>query len=296
MAKQRRKKRRGCFPRLIIGCLILAALGMFYWYSNHSLQVEEAEFRSHRLPYGFDGFRAVQISDLHGAVFGEDNERLLEEVKAAEPEAIILTGDLVDQYPGIDGAYVEQTAASLSAVAPTYFVTGNHEWAAGDVRELKALLEENGVTVLSNEFVTLTRKDAEIVLAGIDDPNGYADQKTPEELAEEVYDAFGDPFWILLAHRNDRFAKQYSLLGADLTVSGHGHGGIIRLPFTDGLLSTQRRFFPTHTDGFYEDNGNTVFVSRGLGNSGISRRLFNRPELVVLTFRSDPHAVCVADG
>ncbi len=296
MAGKRRKKRRGCLPRLVIGCLLVLALVGFYRYSNESIQVEEAEFRSDRLPYGFDGFRAVLISDLHGAVFGEDNEALLEKVREAAPEAIFLTGDLVDKYRGIDWDYVEDTAAALSAVAPTYYVTGNHEWAAGSVRELKAVLEEHGVTVLSNEFVTLTRKDAEIVLAGIDDPNGYADQKTPEELAAEVYAAEGDPFWILLAHRNDRFEKQYSLLGADLTLSGHGHGGIIRLPFTDGLLSTNRSFFPTHTDGFYEDNGATVFVSRGLGNSGISRRLFNRPELAVLTFRSEPHSVCVADG
>lgn len=296
MAKRKQKKRRGCLPRLVIGVLLLIALFGFYRYSNESIEVEEAEFRSDRLPSGFDGFRVVQISDLHGAEFGEGNEDLLSKVRLAAPEAIFLTGDLVDKYRGVDWEYVTETAAELSAIAPTYYVTGNHEWAACDVRELKARLKENGVMVLSNEFVTLTRKDAEIVLAGIDDPNGYADQKTPEELAAELYAEYGDPFWLLLAHRNDRFEKQYSLLGADLTISGHGHGGIIRLPCTDGLLSTNRSFFPTHTDGFYEDNGATVFVSRGLGNSGISRRLFNRPELVVLTFRSDPHSVCVADG
>ena len=142
-----------------------------------------------------------------------------------------------------------------------------------------------GVTVLSNEFLTLERNGDSIVLAGIDDPNGHADQKTPEALAAELRAERGDPFWILLAHRNDRFAGQYSLLGADLTLSGHGHGGIVRLPFTDGLLSTDRTLFPSHTAGFYEDNGSTVFVSRGLGNSGPSLRLFNRPELAVLTLR-----------
>ena len=108
----------------------------------------------------------------------------------------------------------------------------------------------------------------------IDDPNGYADQKTPEELAAEVYATCGDPFWLLLAHRNDRFVSQYSLLGADLVLSGHGHGGVIRLPFTDGLLSTERTLFPSYTAGLYVENSSCLFVTRGLGNSGPSFRLF----------------------
>ena len=140
------------------------------------------------------------------------------------------------------------------------------------------------MTVLSNEFVPLTRNGDTIVLAGIDDPNGYADQETPQELAQEVYAACGDPFWLLLAHRNDRFAREYSLLGADLTISGHGHGGIWRFPFTDGVFGTQRNLFPTHTAGFYSDNGASVFVSRGLGNSPkIVPRILNRPQVAVIT-------------
>ena len=113
---------------------------------------------------------------------------------------------------------------------------------------------------------------------------GYADQETPYELAQEIYAACGAPFWLLLAHRNDRFAREYSLLGADLTISGHGHGGIWRFPFTDGVFGTQRNLFPTHTAGFYSDNGASVFVSRGLGNSPkIVPRILNRPQVAVIT-------------
>ncbi|MBR2927669.1 MAG: metallophosphoesterase [Oscillospiraceae bacterium] len=294
--KKKRKKRRGCLSRLLTLALVIAALAAFYNYSNHSIQVEKVDFTSRRLPALFDGYRIVQISDLHGAEFGEDNEKLLHEVKRAKPDCIVLTGDLVDQHRGADYGQIRQLATALSAIAPSYFVTGNHEWAVGSVPELKALLTECGVGVLSNEYVTLTKGNDSIVLAGIDDPNGYADQKTPEALAAEIAAAEGEPFWILLAHRNNRFREQYSLLGADLTISGHGHGGLIRLPFTDGLISTDRTLFPTHTDGFYEDNGATVFVSRGLGNSGITRRLFNRPQLAVLTLRYDVPSSCVADG
>lgn len=86
-------------------------------------------------------------------------------------------------------------------------------------------------------------------------------KKSPLRWPEEL----GDPFWILLAHRNNAFAEHYSLLGADLVVSGHGHGGLVRLPFTDGLVSTEHTFFPSYTAGLYEKNGSTLFVTRGLG-------------------------------
>ena len=273
---------------LLLGGLILD--------SRNRPVVTELELWFDNLPAEFDGYRIVALSDLHGAEFGEQNGKLLEEVRKAQPDAIVITGDLVDQFRSVDHAAIEHLMTELSATAPSYFVTGNHEWAAGSVPELKALLKDCGVTVLSNEYVEITVGDDSIILAGIDDPNGYADQKTPEELAAELYAAEGEPFWILLAHRNSRFQNQYSLLGADLTLSGHGHGGLIRLPFTDGLISVDRSLFPTHTAGFYEDNGATVFVSRGLGNSGMTRRLFNRPELAVLTLRYDVPSSCVADG
>ena len=198
-----------------------------------------------------------------------------------------MTGDLVDRKTENPTIYAGEVGAALSAIAPTYYVTGNHEWGHGTkvVEEIKRTLRESGVTVLSNEFVPLTRNGDSIVLAGIDDPNGYADQETPYELAQEVYAACGDPFWILLAHRNNRFARQYSLLGADLVCSGHAHGGIVRLPGTDGLFSHDLDLFPSYTAGLYEENGSVLFVTRGLGNSGPSFRVFNRPEIAVLTLR-----------
>lgn len=155
------------------------------------------------------------------------------------------------------------------------------------MNELKKALSDHGVTVLSNQFLPLERNGDTLLLAGIDDPNGHADQKTPEELALDLYAAEQAPFWLLLAHRNDRFESQYSRLGADLVLSGHGHGGIIRLPFTDGLLSTDRTFFPSFTAGEYTVGDAKLFVTRGLGNPGFSFRLFNRPEVAVVTFHKE---------
>ncbi len=280
MAKRSRKHP---FRRLAVLAALAAALVLFARWENTSLEVDRFDPAFSDLPAGFDGCRIVVLSDLHGAEFGEDNADLFETVSDQAPEYIFYLGDLEDKYRGPEPGFAETVAAGLSAIAPTYYVTGNHEWAIGDVPELKERLAAQGVTVLSNSFVTLERNGDTVVLAGIDDPNGYADQKTPETMAAEVYAACGDPFWMLLAHRNDRFEAQYSLLGADLVLSGHGHGGIIRLPFTDGLLSTDRTLFPSYTAGLYEANGSALFVTRGLGNSGPSFRLFNRPEVAVVT-------------
>ena len=278
--RHRRRRRLPLLPLLLLAAAVFALL--FFRWSNHSLQVETFTYTSPRLPDGFHGFTIVQLSDLHGAQFGEDNADLIAAVEHARPDIIVLTGDLQDRIRQTPRSYVTDLCARLQAIAPTYYVTGNHEWALGDVRRLKADVAATGVTVLSNQFVTLERAGDTIVLAGIDDPNGFADQKPPEALAEELRAACGDPFWLLLAHRNNYFERQYSLLGADLVISGHAHGGLIRLPFTDGLVGVERNLFPSYTAGFYQANDADLFVSRGLGNSGRSFRLFNRPEVAVL--------------
>ena len=287
MASHTHPKSRRPWRRLAVLAAILAAAVLFFRWSNGSLQVERFAFADGDLPAGFDGAVIVQLSDLHCAEFGENNGDLLSAVAAAEPDYIFLTGDLVDQKKPVPEGYVETLARGLAVIAPTYFVTGNHEWARGGVPELKNTLADCGVLVLSNQFVPLERGGDVILLAGVDDPNGYADQKTPEELAAEVAGAGEDPYWLLLAHRNTLFADVYSRLGADLTLCGHGHGGLVRLPFTDGLFSTDRTLFPTYTAGFYEGNGAEVFVSRGLGNSGRTFRLFNRPQVAVLTLQKE---------
>jgi len=285
MKNQKRPRRRR--RRMLKFTLFCAVCAAFVYWSNHALQIERFTFSSPRLPAGFQGCTIVQLSDLHGAEFGENNEELLRQVRNAHPDYIFLTGDIQDRYRMTPRSYSVSLGRALAEIAPTFFVTGNHEWAMPDIRGLKQELRNAGVTVLTNEFVPLERNGDTILLAGIDDPNGFAGQKSPEALAGEIHDADPNAFWMLLAHRNNYFEKEYSLLGADLVISGHGHGGLIRLPFTDGLVSVERTLFPSYTAGFYEANGGKVFVSRGLGNSGRSFRLFNRPEFVILTLEKE---------
>lgn len=277
--------------RWVAALLILLAVGWcFLQWQLWGIQVTVTQVGVHGLPDGFEGLRIVQISDLHGHEYGQDSEALLALVAQQVPEFIVVTGDLIDQESHL--AMVPALARGLAAIAPTYYVTGNHEWAVGGVPRLKGILTECGVTVLSNQYVTLERNGDSLVLAGVDDPNGYADQKTPEELYGEIQREAGDLCTILLAHRNDRF-DQYAAAGYDLVISGHAHGGIVRLPFTDGLLGTDRKLFPTWTAGVYTLGDSTLFVSRGLGNNTVpihGFRLFNRPDLAVLELTGEERA------
>lgn len=277
--------------RWVAALLILLAVGWcFLQWQLWGIQVTVTQVGVHGLPDGFEGLRIVQISDLHGHEYGKDSEALLALVAQQAPEFIVVTGDLIDQESHL--AMVPALARGLAAIAPTYYVTGNHEWAVGGVPRLKGILTECGVTVLSNQYVTLERNGDSLVLAGVDDPNGYADQKTPEELYGEIQREAGDLCTILLAHRNDRFG-QYAAAGYDLVISGHAHGGIVRLPFTDGLLGTDRKLFPTWTAGVYTLGDSTLFVSRGLGNNTVpihGFRLFNRPDLAVLELTGEERA------
>ena len=278
-------RRGGCLRRLITAALLIGFCVLFFRWSNHSLQLTRWEAAFPDLPDGFDGCRIAVLSDLHGAEFGADGYDLYRLTARQHPDYIFFLGDLEDSVRGPVDGYAERVADALTVIAPTYYITGNHEWAIGGVPELKRRLTAHGVRALSNEFVPLERGGDTLILAGIDDPNGYADQKSPEGVAADLYAAYGNPFWILLAHRNNLFPTRYCNLGAELVLSGHGHGGLIRLPFTDGLISTDRKFFPSWTAGFYEKNGSRLFVTRGLGNSGKTFRLFNRPEVAILTLR-----------
>ena len=275
----------------VLPLLLAALVALWLWWGNNTLSVEEYTFSSQQLPRGWDGARIAHLSDLHGKAFGRDSKRLLHAVAEAQPELIVITGDVADAQSGTDT--LPPLLKGLCAIAPVYYVSGNHEWAAGMIGQLRELFDESGVIYLRNDYVALSRGGDKLLLAGIEDPNGYADQKTPQEVADALHAEAGDAFWLLLAHRNNHFPGEYCRLGADLTLCGHGHGGIWRLPFTDGLISTTMEWFPSWTDGFYTCNcggceGSRVFVSRGLGNSPRIPRLFNRPEVAVITLKISP--------
>lgn len=273
---RRRRRRHGCLTRLVTTVVVLAVLVGFFWWQQNGLSSETISVPS--APDGFAGYRIAVISDLHGKEFGEGNEKLLDYVRDLEPDCIAVVGDLLHEEEQL--AMVPAVARGLAAVAPTYYVTGNHEWAAGVAPELEELLTSYGVHVLSNEYVMLEQGGDRIALLGAEDANGYADQA---DLAQEVRAREGEVYTILLSHRNNHY-EQYAAAGIDLTLAGHAHGGLIRLPGTDGLIGPKRELWPAYTAGLYDLDYGQMVVSRGLGNQFPCFRLFNRPDvpLVVL--------------
>ncbi len=269
------KKKRPVLRLVLILALLLAALAAD---SRWRLVTQEYAVSSENLPAAFDGFRILQISDLHGDIFGRDNRRLLSAVKDARPDIIVITGDLIDAPNDLEA--VGALLPRLAETAPCYYVTGNHEWACGALPELRALLAEAGVRVLDNDWCVLERGGAQILLAGVEDPNGWADSVQPPEFVAGVRASFPEAYLILLAHRND-WPEKYPSLPVDLIFSGHAHGGIVRLPGIGGLMGTDRLLFPHNTEGAIRQGSYTMLVSRGLGNVPGTFRLLNNPQLLV---------------
>ena len=281
--KGKKHRGRGCLTALIILALIAAAAAFLIKDSRDDLEISRYEVKSQKLPESFDGFKIVQLSDLHGAEFGEDGMGLVEKVEELEPDIIALTGDFVTDEG--DLAAVEKLAARLTELCPVYFVSGNHEFGSGLAVKVRNILERAGVKYLSNEYLTISRGEDEILLGGVEDPLAYADMLSPDELAQKMNDAAPDAFKILLGHRN-YWMTEYPELPVDLIFCGHAHGGLIRIPGVGGLIGTDRRLFPDFDAGEYNNGRYTLIVSRGLGNSVPIPRVYNRPEIVCVELSS----------
>lgn len=259
---------------LAAAALVAAAAAI---YCNFSLDCEDWIVRSPRIPAAFDGLRITLLTDVHGDVFGPEQQTLLAAVRRSEPDLVCISGDLADEATEL--ADLEPLLKGLCAISPTYYVTGNHEWRRTDTETMLRQFAGWGVTVLRNDYVVLGDG---LVLAGAEDPNGYAGMEQPDQLVDRIRrEVGGDPYLVMLYHRNNAL-DLWAGLDADLVLSGHGHGGVIRLPFVGGLLGVDRRLFPDNAEGLYQKGRTTLAVSRGLG--GI--RLWNRPHLPTIVLKS----------
>ncbi len=254
--------------------ILAVAFAAFTYWQNTSFTLTSYEYCNARVPDSMDGFRIVQVSDLHNQTYGPGNSHLLKAIQDCKPDAIMITGDLIDSsFTNTEVAIAFVTAAVR--IAPVYYCTGNHEHRLSE-QELQDFLSElsrAGCTVLRDEAVSLGAAR----LIGLRDPSAKG-----SKLQELMANMDRNQFTILLAHKPHYF-KNYT--DADLILSGHAHGGQARLPWIGGIVAPGQGFFPEYTDGFYTMENATMLVSRGLGNSHRFPRFFNRPELVILTLR-----------
>jgi hypothetical protein len=269
--------------------LLICFVPLFLYANNHWLQTTSYEIVSERIPAPFDGLTIVQLSDLHDAAFGEKQMKLAEKVKKADPDVIFITGDLIDSNR-YDLENSLDLVKQLVLMADVFYVTGNHEVAANRLEEIQEALRALGVHVLANEARTLARNGERLVIAGVEDPlmkGQYAPEEVVKASLEETFSNItGSPYTILLSHRPEVF-DVYAEKEMDLVFTGHAHGGQVRIPFIGGLIAPGQGWFPKYTAGMHERGMTTMVVNRGLGNSMIPFRIFNRPEMIVVTLKSN---------
>lgn len=279
------KRKRKRWIVLAALCALLACLIPYLLWANTVLTVSHVELDL--LP-GEGSFTIAQVSDLHNAEFGGGNGELLTILEEAEPDLIAITGDLIDSRrtdPAPALAFLEGAVE----LAPVCYVTGNHEFRAYDAYQgLKSQMEELGVIVLENESMVLEEVPLRVI--GLDDPSfGVRSDPsaTPEQILQGALTALApqageeDLRTVLLAHRPE-YVELYAQYGADLVLSGHAHGGQVRLPGVGGLYAPGQGFLPEYTSGLYQIGETSLVVSRGLGNSLFPLRVNNRPEVVLV--------------
>ena len=277
MKKRWKKTAAAVFMIIALVCLT----GVFLIRdSAENLELTHYTAENAGLPESLAGLKIVQLSDFHGAELVDDIVTL---VKAEKPDIIALTGDFITD--GGDLPAVRELAQRLTDICDVYFVSGNHDFASGKIDELSDILKACGVKYLRNEYVVLERRGERIVLAGVEDPNSWADLEPPEEFIGRLRAEFPDDYVVLLGHRN-YWMEKYPELPVQLILCGHAHGGIVRIPGIGGLLGTDRTLFPDYEAGKYDNGRYTMIVSRGIGNSVALPRFFNRPEIVGVVLKN----------
>lgn len=234
----------------------------------------------------------VLLSDLHNKSFGKQNERLLKKIDELAPEAILTAGDMLTSAEGEEYRVAVGLMERLGAKYPVYYGMGNHEHRMGLNRERYGNIYETymeslhnaGIEPLINENVDLVSSNINICGLQMDRCYYKHFSKYPMQgnyLRDTLGPSKKDKFQILIAHNPDYF-EEYAEWGADLVVSGHVHGGLMRLPVLGGVVSPKLTFFPKYDGGRYEKGESVMILSRGLGTHTLPIRIFNPGELIVI--------------
>ena len=289
---------------LVLGILAGAGWAWIKW-SNHRFEETFYTIYSYKVE---TPVRAVLLSDLHQCLFGADNEELVSRIRELGPDIILIAGDVINKSE-TDIEYALSLCSRLAEIAPVYYGLGNHENEViygSDLnreylearqeelgeeqedftpliqnRELLQGLDQAGVCVVQNRSVLAEIKGSLIRIGGIS-TNVSSFWPYSEQFVHEFIQAEDEVFKILISHRPEPAAEYILGEPVDLVVSGHNHGGIIRIPGKGGVFSADGGFFPQYTEGMTKQGEMTMIVGRGLGGHGMLPRIFNPPELVII--------------
>ena len=280
--------------RWLLALFVLAAgaLGAWGWnaYANSHVRLTEYEFSHRDVPGQFDGYKLLLVSDLHEAPFGE---QILEIIRRESPDVVLFCGDLV-QLPGYGFEQAKAIAQGVGDSVPMYAVSGNHESQNREYEHIVGCLWDEGIHWLENDSVWLEKNGQRIYLIGLKDcgqhdPGGEGALEEIRWTVGEHHPGDDSLFILLLNHR----ANLYPYLkdtGVDLILSGHMHGGLLRLPFVRGVFGREggeTALFPQYTYGFYDEGEAAMIVSGGCDKNPEKVRVFNQPEVVLVTLKRE---------
>ena len=275
----------------VLAALICICLAVTVWDSNRFVTIAY-EIKSDKIT---KPCRLVLLADLHNKSFGEGNERLLAAIDKAAPDGILVAGDMLTAMRGADYCRALSLMEKLSARYRVYYGMGNHEYRLGLYPDdypgmyegYMSGLKRAGIEPLINETAYLPECNIAICGAQIDRAYFRHFRRTPMEtsyLSKLLGTPDGEIFQLLIAH-NPVYFDAYAKWGADLVVSGHVHGGIMRLPALGGVLSPALTLFPKYDGGMFKEDNSTMILSRGLSSHTPPVRIFNPGELIVIDLK-----------
>lgn len=269
---------------LLIFILIICVISIIS--CEYMLNVSKFNIKLSKLPDEFNGYKILQLSDFHSKEFRQGNEYLIKKINEESPNIIVMTGDMINSDSDNFSIFAD-LAKKLASKYDVYYIFGNHEMnlSQNKQKELIDIINECGVKIINNEKQEIIKENNKINIYGLNYELQYYFSRnnfTYELMNESLENTNSDEINILLAHNPIDF-KTYRKWGADLTFAGHVHGGVVRIPFLKGILSPDVNFFPKYDKGLYIEDNKSMVVSTGLGYGTLPIRLFNLPEIVVVT-------------
>lgn len=254
--------------------------------TNEKVIVTEYTYKHSEVPEAFEGYKILMISDMHEAPF---SDQIAEHIKRLSPDIIVFTGDMA-LLPDKSIRATSKIAKTVKDI-PMYAVSGNHETQGDYYDEIITTLWQKGITPLDNDSVCIERGDDSFLLLGIKDPaSNTVSEEQLEEIRKQIESEFPDGpcFSILLSHRADLYPNIKDT-SADLILSGHLHGGVMRLPFLGGVVGkNEDKLFPKYEYGLYKDDESAdMIVSGGCDKNPEKKRYFNPPEIVLITLERE---------
>lgn len=262
-----------------------AFIGWVVW-TNKNIKTTTLKIENENIPAEFDGFKIAHVSDLHNHPWGE---KLIEKINIENPDMIGITGDLVDsRKPDFEIAL--QFVEEVNKIAPIYYATGNHEARLQEYNHFKKQLEKAHVNMMDDQSAFIEKGTNKIQIIGVQDPDFVEPRNVGGIQSEIVRGKMNELlnsnyFTVMLSHRPEHF-EQYVNADAGLVMTGHAHGGQVRIPFVGGLVAPHQGILPKYTAGVYKEQNTSMVVSRGLGNSIIPVRINNMPELVIIKLQA----------